>query len=92
MYLELIKKGYEVLVGKVGDKEVDFVATNSDGIKYFQVALTVREKSTYEREIKPLFEIKNHFPKYVITLDNDPKAIDEGIIIQNVFEWLDNEK
>lgn len=54
VYLELLRRGYKVYAGKVDDLEVDFVAENRDGLKYFQVALTVRDEKVLERELKPL--------------------------------------
>ena len=74
VYLELLRRGYEVYVGKVGEYEVDFVAGNHKGITYFQVALTVRDKATLERELRPLQSIRDHYPKIILTLDEDPEA------------------
>ena len=54
VYLELLRRGYKVYVGKVDDLEVDFVAENRDGLKYFQVALAVRDEKVLERKLKPL--------------------------------------
>ena len=54
IYLELLRRGYDVYIGKVDSFEVDFVAQNQDGNHYYQVALTVRDKATLEREIRPL--------------------------------------
>lgn len=71
IFLELKRKGYEIYIGKYEDKEVDFVVKNNDGIKYIQVALSVRDEKTLEREIAPLDGIKDHYPKYLITLDYD---------------------
>lgn len=71
IFLELKRKGYEIYIGKYDDKEVDFVVKNYDGIKYIQVALSVRDEKTLERELAPLDNIKDHYPKYLITLDYD---------------------
>lgn len=54
VYLELLRRGYKVYVGKVDDLEVDFVAENRDGLNYYQVALTVRDEKVLERELKSL--------------------------------------
>ncbi len=88
VYLELIRRGYKVYIGKTGEKEIDFVAENKEGFTYFQVSYTTREKSTLERELTPLQEINNHYPKYILTMDIDPVADYEGIKKINVLDWL----
>ena len=88
VFLELIGRGYEVYVGKVDDSEVDFVAINSGRPTYFQVAATVREQNTLKRELSPLQKIKDHYPKFILTLDDDPEADYDGIIRLNVLDWL----
>lgn len=88
VYLELIRRGYDVCIGKVGEMEVDFVAENSDGIAYFQVAATVRDEKTLERELRVLRKIHDNYPKYLLTLDEDPEADFEGIRRKNVLDWL----
>lgn len=71
IFLELKRQGYEIYIGKYDDKEIDFVIKNEDGIKYIQVALSVRDEATREREFAVLDNIKDHYPKYLITLDYD---------------------
>lgn len=88
LYLELIRRGYRVYVGKVDNLEVDFVAMNENGIKYIQAAATVREESTLERELKPLRKIADHYPKCIMTLDTDPPADYEGIRRINALDYL----
>ena len=88
VYLELLRRGYKVYVGKVDNLEVDFVAQNQDGIKYFQVALSVRDKSVLERELKSLEKTGDHYPKYLLTLDMDLEADYNGITKMNVIDWL----
>ena len=61
----------KIYIGKYDDKEVDFVVKNNEGIKYVQVALSVRDEKTLERELTPLDSIKDHYPKYLVTLDYD---------------------
>lgn len=92
IYLELIRRGYKVYVGKVESEEVDFVAMNSKGITYYQVAATVREKSTLARELRPLQKISDHYPKYILTLDEDPEADYDGIRRINALQFLLDEK
>ena len=88
VFLELRRRGYEISFGKVGDSEVDFVAVK-DGITfYFQVALTAREQSTMERELRPLNNINDHHPKFLLTLDDDPPAVFNGIRRVNALDWL----
>lgn len=68
--------------------EVDFVATNEQGHIYYQVAATVRDEAVLKRELKSLQQISDHYPKYILTLDNDPEADYEGIRRINALEWL----
>ena len=88
VYLELVRRGYKVYIGKTGDKEVDFVAENSKGVQYFQVAYTVRDKSTLERELSALESINDHYPKFILTMDIDPEVDYNGIRKMNVLDWL----
>lgn len=71
IFLELKRRGYDIYVGKLDDSEIDFVVKNNEGLKYIQVALSVRDEKTLERELKPLNNIKDHYPKYLITADYD---------------------
>lgn len=88
VYLELLRRGYRVYVGKVDDMEVDFVAENYEGIKYFQVALTVRNEKVLERELRVLQKTGDHYPKYLITMDMDLTSDYNGITKINVIDWL----
>ena len=88
VYLELLRRGYEVYIGKVGNNEVDFIAINGNGERYYQVALTVRDETTKERELKPLNSINDHNPKYLLTMDDDPETSHNGIKQINVLDWL----
>lgn len=89
IYLELIRRGYEVYVGQFKNTEVDFVAVNDKEINYFQVSLTVLDENTLARELKPLQEIKDNYPKYLITLDELlPNSNYDGIKRLNAIEWL----
>lgn len=88
VYLELLRRGYKVFVGKVDQFEVDFVAQNSKGIEYYQVALTVRDEKTLERELRPLQAIQDHYPKVILTMDDDPEMQYEGIRRINARDWL----
>ena len=86
--LELLRRGYELGVGKIGGAEVDFVAVNGDGVEYYQVALTVRDKGTLERELGSLDAISDHNPKFLLTMDNDPVGDYNGIKKLYVIDWL----
>lgn len=88
VYLELLRRGYEVYVGKVDELEVDFVVMDNKRITYYQVAASVREESTLRREIAPLQKISDHYPKMILTLDEDPEADYEGIRRVNALDWL----
>ena len=88
VYLELLRRGYKIYVGKSGDKEIDFVAENSRGIQYFQVAYTVRDEKTLERELSALESINDHYPKFILTMDVDPEVDYNGIRKMNVLDWL----
>ena len=88
VYLELLRRGYDVYVGKVDEFEVDFVAQNSKGTTYFQVALSVRDEKTLERELRPLQAINDHYPKAILTMDEDPEVHYDGIRRINARDWL----
>ena len=88
VYLELLRRGYKVYVGKVGDNEVDFVAENKEGRCYYQVAYTTREESTLARELDSLQKINDHYPKFILTMDLDPIVDYDGIRKINVLDWL----
>lgn len=90
VYLELLRRGYKVYVGKVDDLKVDFVAENREGLKYFQVALSVRDDKVLERELKSLQRTGDHYPKYLLTLDMDLESDYDGITKINVIDWLLN--
>jgi len=72
LYLELIRRGFAVYVGKAGDAEIDFAVLKGDKCSYYQVSLTVRDAATLERELLPLRLQRDHYPKYLLTLDDAP--------------------
>ena len=87
IFLELKRRNYEIFIGKYDDNEVDFVIKNNDGIKYIQVSLSVRDENTLTRELNPLKNINDNYPKYIITLDYD--TVDyNGIKQINAFDFL----
>ena len=88
VYLELLRRGYEVHVGKVRNAEVDFIAINDEGPEYYQVAYSVVDDEVLDRELKPLDSITDHNPKYLLTMDDEPIASHNGIKQINVLDWL----
>ena len=91
VYLELLRRGYEVFVGSIPKGEVDFVAQNGEGCLYCQVAATVLDESVLQRELAPLYQINDHFPKLLITLDEVGAGTSHNGIRQvNALDWLLN--
>lgn len=95
VYLELLRRGYEVYVGKVDRTEVDFIAINDEGEEYYQIAWTLEReagetvgKGVLERELAPLEKIHDHNPKYLLTMDFTPLVSHNGIKQINVLDWL----
>lgn len=88
VYLELLRRGYKVYVGKVDDLEIDFVAENRDGLVYYQVALTVRDNDVLNRELKSLQKTGDYYPKILLTLDMDLESDYNGITKINIVDWL----
>jgi predicted AAA+ superfamily ATPase len=87
VYLELLRRGYEVYVGKVGNEEVDFAARKNGNVEYYQVSQSVLEPTTLAREIVPFNKIKDHNPKFLLTMDYIDLSIN-GIKQFNVLDWL----
>lgn len=88
VYLELRRKGYEIYVGKLGDAEVDFIAVGAEGEEYYQVSQSVLNEETLKRELASLEAIKDHNPKYLLTMDYMPLTSHNGIKQMNVIQWL----
>lgn len=89
VYLELLRKGYHVNVGKMAEKEVDFVADTHDGLVYYQVAASVLDENTLKRELHPLQKIPDNYPKILLTLDEIGTDADyAGIRQKNILDWL----
>jgi predicted AAA+ superfamily ATPase len=88
VYFELFRRGGKVYVGKHNDKEIDFVVEKPNNEReYYQVAYTVNDEKTFNREISAFKNIKDNYPKYLLTLDYDNTNID-GIQKINVIDWL----
>ena len=88
VYLELLRRGFSVYIGKLDELEVDFVANNQKGLLYIQVAASVRDEKTLQRELASLRRISDNYPKLILTLDDDPEADYDGIHRMNALEWL----
>lgn len=88
VYLELLRRGYKVYIGKIDELEVDFIAQSPEETIYYQIALTVREETTLQRELAPLKKINDNYPKIILTLDEDLDADYDGIQKINVIDWL----
>ena len=91
VYLELMRRGYKIHIGKLIDKEIDFVVSGVKGVEYYQVSASVLDKNTMTRELSPLMKISDNHPKYLLTLDDIiPNANYNGILHTNLIEWLLN--
>jgi predicted AAA+ superfamily ATPase len=88
IYLELVRRGYEVYVGKIDKLEVDFIALKQGIPEYYQVAATVRDRAVLERELAPLHTIRDNYPKFLLSLDRDPAAYHNGIRSVNALDFL----
>ena len=89
IYLELLRRKANVYVGQFDKNEIDFVVINSNEVEYYQVALTVLDENTLKRELAAFKNIKDNYPKYLITLDDLlPNTDYEGIKVINALEWL----
>lgn len=88
VYLELLRRGYEVNIGKVGTTEVDFIARKRDDVYYYQVTASMVEEATFNREMAPLKAISDNYPKTVITLDRYTLGNYKGIQVVNAIDWL----
>lgn len=89
VYLELKRRGYDVYVGEVDDREMDFVAVQDDCLTYYQVAASTLDEKTLARELAPFNKIRDHYPKYLLTLDDVfANANYNGIQKKNAIDWL----
>jgi len=87
VYLELLRRGYTVDIGKVDDKEIDFIATTGGDKIYYQVAASVIDPATFAREIAPLKKVSDHYPKFILSTDELPMS-EDGIRQVNIVDFL----
>ncbi|MDR3156941.1 MAG: ATP-binding protein [Lactobacillales bacterium] len=90
IYLELLRRGNKVFIGKIGEYEIDFIAEDKNHVKtYYQVSLNIETEDALKRELRPLKMVNDQYSKYLITLDElNPNANYNGIQRLNAFDWL----
>lgn len=88
VYLELLRRGYEVTIGKIGSLEVDFVALKTNEKIYYQVSATIMDEKTRVRELRPLESISDNYPKYILTMDQTIFNDYSGIRVKNIIDFL----
>ncbi|WP_417080560.1 ATP-binding protein [Mobilibacterium timonense] len=88
VYFELLRRGCRVMIGKVGNTEVDFVAEKQGAYTYFQVTADMTAKETFDRELKPLTNIRDNYEKIVLTGDRLTAGNYDGIKVMNLSDWL----
>ena len=93
VYFELLRRGYDVYIGKIEEYEVDFVAINNEGRLYVQVTDTLKridenDTKILDRELRSLKKINDNYEKIILTSDKIPVFNEDGIKIKNVLEWL----
>lgn len=88
VYFELLRRGYDVAIGKIDNMEVDFIATTADEKKYIQVTESMRNEDVRKRELAPLQKIRDNYEKIVLSLEPGLDDSYEGIKSENLIEWL----
>ena len=88
VFMELLRRGYEVRIGSYRDWEVDFTAIGPDGVEYYQICETMLSDDTYKRESRPFMAIRDNCPKTILTLDRFGLGSEDGIKIVNLIDWL----
>ena len=88
VFLELLRRGYSVQIGKIGELEIDFVASNPKEKIYIQVSQSIMDEKTLNRELRALQSIPDNYEKIIISMDKNYALSKEGIKIKNAIEWL----
>ena len=88
VYFELLRRGYDVAIGKIGSAEVDFIATKADAKKYIQVTESMMSEDVRNRELTPLQNIRDNYEKIVLSLEPGLDASYDGIRSENLIDWL----
>lgn len=88
VFFELLRRGYQVNVGKNGDTEVDFIAQKQGVLHYYQVTADMTNEDTFDREIRPLQSIKDNYEKTILTMDHMTPGDYEGIKVVHLLDWL----
>ena len=91
VYFELLRRGYDVAIGKIGNGEVDFIATTADEKKYIQVTESMMSEDVRKRELAPLQSIRDNYEKIVLSLEPGLDTSYDGIKSENLIDWLLNE-
>ena len=87
VYIELLSRGYEVKVGKIKDKEINFIAKKEKDLSYYQISYKIRDEKTRERIYETYNSVTDNFPKYVLSMDHSNFSQD-GIIHKNIIDFL----
>ncbi|MDO5850681.1 MAG: ATP-binding protein, partial [Methanobacteriaceae archaeon] len=88
VYLELLRRGYKVYIGKINNYEIDFIATNVNEKTYYQVSYSIKDPEVLEREIRPFKYIKDNYEKVVLTMDKNISNDYDGIKFINIIDFL----
>ena len=88
VYFELLRRGYDVAIGKIGNAEVDFIATTANEKKYIQVTESMMSEDVSKRELAPLQSIRDNYKKIVLSLEPGLDASYDGIKSENLIDWL----
>ncbi|MBR0463553.1 MAG: ATP-binding protein [Clostridia bacterium] len=88
VYLELLRRGFSVTIGKIGDAEVDFIAKKGDDLFYYQVTASMTDETTFSREMAPLKVVSDNYPKTILTLDRFTAGNYQGIQVVNAVDWF----
>ena len=88
VYFELLRRGYDVAIGKIDNKEIDFIATNADDKLYIQVTESMKEENTKNRELTPLKKVKDNYSKIILSLEPGLETSYDGIKSIHLIDWL----